>query len=143
MSQNERPARILLVDDNEGDVFLVRRALEKLGLPHELQIVRDGEEAVAFLKRAAREPAVLSPAVIVLDLNLPRIDGFAVLAQIRGTPSFSRTPVVIMTSSDSPEDRELTLRLGANAYFRKPTELNAFMELGPLVARILDANPAA
>ena len=86
--------RILLVEDNEADVFLVRRALDKLGLPHDLQVARDGEEALAILGRTGQSPADKSPGLILLDLNLPRIDGFEVLSRIREAPDLARTPVI-------------------------------------------------
>jgi chemotaxis family two-component system response regulator Rcp1 len=128
---------ILLAEDNDGDVFLVRRALEKQGLQHELTVARNGEEALKILERAGRDQDFDTPDLIVLDLNLPKIDGTQVLFRIRKSTALGAIPVIILTSSDSPKDRESALELGANLYFRKPTDLQSFMHLGEVVATIL------
>jgi CheY-like chemotaxis protein len=137
-------SRILLAEDNDGDVFLVRRALEKRGLPHELVLVHNGEEALGWLDRhSVEKDAYPPPDLILLDLNLPRVDGVQLLSHIRKTDTFSRTPVIILTSSDSPKDRQTALELGANLYFRKPTDLASFMDLGRIIEETLQlANPA-
>jgi two-component system, chemotaxis family, response regulator Rcp1 len=132
-----KAVHILLAEDNDGDVFLVRRALEKQGLQHELTIARNGEEAIHILDTTGSDPESEVPDLIVLDLNLPKVDGTQVLARIRKTDSLRRTPVIVLTSSDSPKDRESVLELGANLYFRKPTDLQSFMHLGEVVERIL------
>lgn len=124
---------ILLAEDNDGDVFLVRRALEKQGLLHELTVARNGEEALKLLDGATNDPNFEPPDLIVLDLNLPKIDGTQVLLRIRKTPALGAIPVIVLTSSDSPKDRESALELGANLYFRKPTDLPSFMHLGEVV----------
>jgi CheY-like chemotaxis protein len=130
-------ALILLAEDNDGDVFLVKRALEKRNLSHELTLARSGDEALKFLEGA--EMGSPPPDLILLDLNLPRIDGAQVLTWIRKTEAFKRTPVIVLTSSDSPRDRESVLALGADIYFRKPTDLKSFMDLGEVVERVLEA----
>jgi CheY-like chemotaxis protein len=136
-------SRILLAEDNDGDVFLVRRALEKRGLPHELVLLRNGEEALGWLDRhPLQKGGERSPDLILLDLNLPRVDGAQLLAHIRKSDTFSRTPVIVLTSSDSPKDRQTALELGANLYFRKPTDLASFMDLGRIIEEMLQlANP--
>lgn len=145
---NDRPVptdqpvvRILLAEDNDGDIFLVRRALEKKGVPHELTVARNGEEALELLDRAEKSPSSEAPELILLDLNLPKIDGAQVLSRIRKTNAFSATPVIVLTSSDSPKDRESALALGANVYFRKPTDLQSFMHLGEVVQKVLQHCP--
>jgi len=138
----DRPVvRILLAEDNDGDIFLVRRALEKRGVPHQLTVARNGEEALELLDRAEKSPSSEAPKLILLDLNLPKIDGAQVLSRIRKTNAFSATPVIVLTSSDSPKDRESALALGANAYFRKPTDLQSFMHLGEVVEKVLQHRP--
>jgi DNA-binding response OmpR family regulator len=132
--------RILLAEDNDGDVFLVRRALAK-ALSHELSVVHNGEEALKWLDDHSSENPGLLPDLILLDLNLPRIDGAQLLSHIRKKDAFSRTPVIVLTSSDSPKDREMAMELGANLYFRKPTDLDAFMQLGRIVAELLHIEP--
>jgi len=130
--------RILLAEDNEGDVFLVRRALAKRGLEHELVVTHNGEEALGWLDaHAGEEKRDSAPHLILLDLNLPRIDGGQVLSHIRKSDSFSRTPVIVLTSSDSPKDRQMAMELGANLYFRKPTDLASFMDLGRIIEETL------
>src|SRR5512140_3465470 len=93
--------RILLVEDNPADVYLIEEALRTHGVHYEMKWLRDGEQALALLA----EVNVESPDLVLLDLNLPRVDGKEVLARIRQTPAFATTLVAIMTSSDSPQDR--------------------------------------
>lgn len=128
---------ILLVEDNAGDVFLVRRALEKHGFPHDLIVARNGEEALQRLDQAQKGSPDDLPSLILLDLNLPRVGGNQVLSHLRGTPAFSKTPIIVLTSSDSLADRDLALSLGANVYFRKPTDLQSFMQLGNVVEHLV------
>jgi DNA-binding response OmpR family regulator len=129
-----RVAKIFLAEDNDGDVFLVRRALEKKGLPHELIVLNNGEEALHWLDSHSNGD---SPDLILLDLNLPRVDGGQLLSHIRKSDTFSCTPVIVLTSSDSPRDRDMAMERGANLYFRKPTDLKSFMELGRIVEETL------
>jgi CheY-like chemotaxis protein len=134
--------RILLAEDNEGDVFLVRRALEKKGLMHELVVKHNGEEALAWLdSHSGDRNRDTAPELILLDLNLPRVDGAQVLSHVRKSDTFSCTPVIVLTSSDSPKDRQMALDLGANIYFRKPTDLASFMDLGRIIADLLKIAP--
>jgi CheY-like chemotaxis protein len=123
---------ILLVEDNAGDVFLVRRAIEKQGLKHEISVAGNGEIALQMLQDCA-------PDLILLDLNLPKVTGAQVLLHLRNTTAFAKTPVIIITSSDSLSDRERAIELGANAYFRKPTDLQSFMLLGRVVEQVAAA----
>ncbi len=124
------PMQIVLVEDNEGDVFLVRRALNRNAVPYELRLARNGEDALSIV---AENGAGIRPDIFILDLNLPRFSGGEVLTQIRANPSFKDTPVMVLTSSDSSRDRVRALELGADRYFCKPTELAAFMALGPII----------
>jgi chemotaxis family two-component system response regulator Rcp1 len=130
---SEAGVRILLAEDNEGDVYLVRRTLEQRGIPHKLAVARNGEEALTMLRDSANGPATAMPELILLDLNLPRVDGAQILSHIRQTQVFGEVPVILLTSSDSPKDRDLALSLGANLYFRKPTDLTSFMKLGQII----------
>lgn len=138
LGKPHRAVRILLAEDNDGDVFLVRRALEKQGLICVLAVARDGEQALRLLDAAEGGPSSDVPELILLDLNLPRVDGGEILAHVRKTRVFSHTPVIILTSSDSPRDRDLAMSLGANSYFRKPTDLLSFMQLGQVIEDTLD-----
>jgi two-component system, chemotaxis family, response regulator Rcp1 len=135
-------SRILLAEDNDGDVFLVRRALEKRGLLHELVLAHNGEEALVWLDHHTGDRnGDARPDLILLDLNLPRVDGGQILSHIRKSDSFARTPVIVLTSSDSPKDRQMALELGANLYFRKPTDLASFMDLGRIIEETLLSPP--
>ena len=131
---------ILVVEDNPGDVFLIRRALKCLGMAYPLTIVDDGQSAVKFLESADREGN--SPSLILLDLNLPKIGGASVLDTIRQNPRYKRLPVIVMTSSDSPMDHALVAQLRADHYFRKPSELEGFMKLGQIVEHFLEISQA-
>jgi len=114
--------------------------LKKKGLPHELIVLHNGEEALQWLDaHSAGKNTGHSPDLILLDLNLPRVDGGQLLSHIRKSDSFSCTPVIVLTSSDSPRDREMAMERGADLYFRKPTDLKSFMELGRIVEETLDA----
>jgi CheY-like chemotaxis protein len=127
------PLRVFLAEDNEGDVFLVRRALQKNEVDYELMVARNGEEALEFVTEAENGVASDMPDIFVLDLNLPRCDGIQILTRIRNSASFPDAPVIILTSSDSPHDRRYAMEGGANGYFRKPNDLDGFMKLGAVI----------
>lgn len=99
--------------------------------------VRSGEEAIRLVEAADADEAVPCPALFLLDLNLPTKPGEEVLAHIRRSKRCGHLPVVVVTSSDSPEDREQALRLGANRYFRKPCDYDDFLHLGEIVKELL------
>ncbi len=134
-------SRILLVEDNEADIFLVRRALEQQQLQHSLEVLRNGEDALAYIRSADAGAAEERPHLILLDLNLPRVDGTQVLTRIRATQELHTVPVILLTSSTSPRDRETVLALGATTYFTKPVDLQSFMKLGGVVQEALVAQP--
>ena len=133
------PITILLAEDNPGDVFLVRRALEKHGLRHvELVVVEDGQAAIRYMDRIDGDQSVCSVDLALLDLNLPRATGSRVLTRIRQSRRCSAIPIIIVTSSDSPLDRDAAAQLGATGYFQKPGDLAGFMYLGQVVRDALD-----
>jgi CheY-like chemotaxis protein len=129
--------RILLAEDNDGDIFLVRRALDKHIGPYQLLLAKDGEEALRVLECADADESAVSPDFVILDLNLPRHSGIEILKRLRNFPKYAAAPVIIFTSSDSPQDKVEAFRLGANRYFQKPTDLAGFMKLGEMVKEIL------
>lgn len=122
---------IFLVEDNSDDEALTLRALKKNNIKNEVVVARDGEEALDFLfgrhKYEGRDISVL-PQVMLLDLNLPKIDGLNVLKQIRSHEITKFTPVVILTSSKEDQDMLEGYSLGANSYVRKPVDFNDFSE---------------
>ena len=126
---------IVLAEDNPGDVFLIRRALDGQQLSYELLVAKDGEDAIAYVTEAAAGTRRID--LLLLDLNLPRRDGREVLTRLRSHSNLAATPVILLTSSDSPQDRESCLALGANRYFHKPSNLAAFMEIGKLAKELV------
>ena len=135
------PARILLIEDNPADVFLIKEALRTHGIEYLLQWLSDGEQAVNHIE--CMNEFSSTPELILLDLNLPKLDGKEVLAYIRRNPWLTRTPVAVLTSSDSPHDRLETARLGATCYIRKPPTLDEFLTVGAMIRNLLASTPAA
>lgn len=129
---------ILLIEDAEPDVFLVREALKNAGLDFELDVLDDGEKAVNFIDTLDRNGEKKCPALVLLDLNLPKRTGDQILEHMRHSERCKDVPVVIVTSSDSPRDKAEAARLGATQYFRKPSRLDEFMRLGPLVRKLVE-----
>ena len=117
---------ILLVEDNPGDVMLVREALSDLGAPGALHVVNDGGEALAFLGRDGGHADAPVPDLIILDLNLPVLDGREVLREIKAHPDWRRIPVAVLSSSESETDIRSSYALHANCYVVKPLDLADF-----------------
>lgn len=115
---------VLLVDDGEDDVLLARMALRRTGIPHRLEVAKDGEAALAWVE--CDRPAADVPAVVLLDLKLPRKDGREVLRAIRGNPCTARVPVVVLSSSRLEQDVLDAYTLGANSYISKPIDFGVF-----------------
>jgi chemotaxis family two-component system response regulator Rcp1 len=128
---------ILLAEDNPGDVFLVRRALEVHQIRHELRLAKDGEQALEAVRQA--EAGVFPIDLILVDLNLPRYDGGQIVLAARSGIRMRHTPIILLTSSDSPHDRRRITELGANLYFRKPSDLGLFMEIGEMVKAVMES----
>jgi chemotaxis family two-component system response regulator Rcp1 len=123
-----RPIEILLVEDNPGDVILTREALTDCKIANRLQVAVDGAEALRMLRGEGDAEAV-RPDLILLDLNLPRMSGTAVLSAIRADPALAMIPVVILTSSAADEDIVRSYRLNANAYVTKPVDFDEFLRV--------------
>lgn len=126
------PPAVLLVEDNPDDAFLIRRAFKKAGLANPLQVVGDGEQAVAYLggegEYADRTRYPL-PALLLLDLKLPRQDGLEVLAWLRQQPMLKRIVVVILTSSKEFTDIDKAYEMGANSYLVKPVGFDSLVDM--------------
>jgi|SRR5579864_993136 len=120
---------VLLVEDNPDDEELTLRALRKANVANEIVVARDGNEALEFLfsegKHAGRDPMVM-PAVVLLDLKLPKLNGIDVLGRVRADPRTRLIPIVVLTSSSEDEDMLRSYRTGANSFVRKPVEFGAF-----------------
>jgi CheY-like chemotaxis protein len=121
--------RVLLVEDNPGDADLTRETLEASKLFLEISTVSDGLEALDFLHRRGAHARAELPDLIVLDLNLPKLDGQQVLAEIRKDERLRALPVVVLTSSDAERDIVQSYKLGANCYVTKPVDLAAFQSI--------------
>ncbi len=118
---------ILLVEDNPMDLDLTLRAFSKKKFSNQVHVARDGEEALAFIPRWEAGEAL--PAVILLDINLPKVNGLEVLRQLKAHERFRRIPVVVLTSSREDKDLKTAYDLGVNSYIEKPVSFNKFMEV--------------
>ncbi|MBE9202099.1 MULTISPECIES: response regulator [unclassified Nodularia (in: cyanobacteria)] len=123
------PIEVLLVEDNPGDAQLTRIALEDSKISVNLNVVEDGVEAMAFLRKQGNYADAPHPDIVLLDLNLPRKDGREVLAEIKADQSFKRIPVVVLTTSQSEEDILKAYNLSANCFITKPVDFDQFVKI--------------
>ena len=123
------PLQVLLVEDSPGDVRLTQEAFREANPSVRLHVASDGVEAMSFLRRESEHTQAPRPDLVLLDLNLPRMDGREVLAQIKGDLQLRMIPTVILTTSDSAADIANSYRLQANCYLSKPQQLDAFESL--------------
>ena len=133
---------ILIVEDNKADVFLIEEAMTLSNVEAQRRVIGDGEKAIQYFAQGERSGAA-PPLLIVLDLNLPRRDGFDVLRELRRSREWSRTPVLMVTSSNASPDRAEAARLGAQ-YFTKPSEYGAYLKLGDVIKAMVSGarNPS-
>lgn len=124
-----RPVEVLLVEDNVGDVRLTQEALREAKVHNNLSVVNDGVEAMAFLRREGKYAQAPRPDLVLLDLNMPRKDGRAVLAEVKADPDLRRIPVVVLTTSKAEEDIVRSYELHANSYVTKPVDFEQFMKV--------------
>jgi CheY-like chemotaxis protein len=131
-----RAAQILLVEDNPDDVEITRRALTRSRLANDLHVTRDGQEALDFLFRLGRYgngADTPRPDLILLDLNLPKVNGIEVLERIRANEHVSIIPVIMLTASEREEDVARSYKLGSNTYISKPVEFEKFLHAIELI----------
>jgi CheY-like chemotaxis protein len=128
-SDQNRPISILLVEDNPADIRLTREALREGKVANELQVARDGVEAMDLLARRGKFSDAVRPDLILLDLNLPRKDGREVLAELKADETLRRIPVVVLTTSQAEADIVESYDLHANCYISKPGDLDRFIEV--------------
>jgi two-component system, chemotaxis family, response regulator Rcp1 len=126
--RNAEPIEILLVEDSPGDVRLTSEAFKDSRVFNRLHVVKDGAEAIAFLRKQEGFKNAVRPDLILLDLNLPKKNGQEVLVEIKEDPELKRIPVIILTVSKSEEDILRSYNLHANCYITKPIEFNHFLE---------------
>lgn len=124
-----RPIEILLVEDSHSDAKLIGKVFGRASIPHNLERVKDGIEAIDFLYQQGKYDSAIRPDLILLDLNLPRKDGLCVLAEIKADINLSKIPVIILSNSDCQEDVLSCYQMNANCYLTKPGNLQEFKEI--------------
>jgi CheY-like chemotaxis protein len=137
MSKIHENCEILIAEDNVADVALVREALKEHDIDCTLHVMKDGGQVIAFLDRLDANPKTARLDLMLLDMHLPRRDGDEILRRLRSTEHHAQTPVIVMTASDAPDDRATAAKHAAVHYFRKPTSLTEYMELGAIVRTVL------
>ena len=131
--KNKKKFHILLVEDNEGDIVLTLEALGEIKLEKTISVARDGEEALAYLNKEGNFEDAVSPNLILLDINLPRVDGKEVLKYIKTHPVLKKIPVIVLTTSHSQTDINESYSSYANYYVTKPVDLESFFALAKSV----------
>lgn len=126
---NAEIVSFLLVEDDDDHAYIVERSISESRIVNEVTRVRDGEQAIDFLKRRGEYENAECPDVILLDLNLPKIDGFEVLEQIRQDPALESMLVVVLTTSDTEHDLDRAYRLKANSFLKKPMDFEKFKQM--------------
>lgn len=139
MSGAVDPIRIVLVEDSPSDVHLLGISLDQVGLPYELTLFSDGAEAIAYFESETTQ----IPDVAVLDLNVPKAEGTDILDTIRRSPRFGSVPVVVLSSSEAPQDIERVKELGADCRLLKPLDLDEFMKLGKTIVECIELKRSA
>lgn len=129
MSGETRMIEILLVEDDPGDVLMAREAFESCTTPRRLTVVSDGESAMDYLRKQGKHTAAPTPDLVLLDLNLPRMDGREVLAEVKADPRLRMIPVVVLTTSEAEDDVVRCYALHANAVVTKPVDFDRFVEV--------------
>ncbi|MEJ2853459.1 MULTISPECIES: response regulator [Saccharothrix] len=129
MNDSMNVVDVLLVEDDPGDALMTQEAFEHHKIRNQLHVVRDGVEALEFLRREGRYADAPRPGLILLDLNLPKMDGREVLAQVKADESLRTIPVVVLTTSEAEEDILRSYNLHANAYVTKPVDFDRFIEV--------------
>jgi two-component system, chemotaxis family, response regulator Rcp1 len=125
----QRPAQVMLIEDNNGDVILTRRALKEAKISNQLTVAMSGEEAITMLNKEGEYADVMTPDLILLDLNLPKMHGQEVLRIIKDSVGTKHIPVIILSSSRAEQDVVRSYNLHANGYVVKPLNLNSFKEV--------------
>ena len=124
---------ILLIEDNPADIRLMLEILRESEVPHDFHIATDGEEGLQFLRKAPPFESRPSPDIIFLDLNLPKVDGREVLKEVKEDPALRRIPVVVMSTSEAPEDVTLAYNHYANCFITKPSDVAEFTRVAEMI----------
>lgn len=128
-ADREGVLRLLLVDDDEGDVFMMSELMQEMSLPIELQTVENGLQAMAYLRREAPYDQAPRPDLVLLDLNMPRMDGRQVLTEVRSDPELRGIPILVLTTSTARPDIQTCYETGCNAYLVKPFGVDGLTEM--------------
>jgi CheY-like chemotaxis protein len=128
-ADGKSPIEVLLVEDDPGDVLMTREAFEDNKVANTLHVVNDGAEALAFLRKEGEHAGAPTPDLVLLDLNLPRMDGREVLAAVKADDELRQIPIVVLTTSEAEEDVLRSYALHANAYVTKPVDFDRFIEV--------------
>lgn len=131
------PCRIVLAEDNPADVGLVREVLREHQVCCDLRVISDGQAVLAYIDRLEADSRIPCPDLLLLDLSLPKYDGREILQYLRARERCGQTPVVVMTSSDGPADRDSAEKNAAIHYFRKPSSYTQFLHLGTIVKNVI------
>jgi CheY-like chemotaxis protein len=123
------PINILLVEDNDGDILLTTEALHEGNLVDKLWVVKDGCEAIRFLNDIAENEHFIAPDLILLDINLPKLNGIEVLKKIRETYTKFQLPIIVLSTSSSEEDKKLSLQNQATSFLSKPVDQKGYVKL--------------
>ena len=128
-SERKDPIEVLLIEDNEGDILLTQETFENISSPVNLHVVKDGEQAIAFIMKEAPYEDAVSPDMILLDLNIPKINGFDILHKIKSTPTLKQIPIIVLSTSNKEKDVLDSYKNYVNCYITKPVDLNEFSEI--------------
>jgi chemotaxis family two-component system response regulator Rcp1 len=129
MKYTNKEIEVLVIEDNEGDVRLIKEAFKDSRVVNKFSVVGDGEQALDYLNRRGKYELSSRPDLILLDLNLPKMNGFDVLTEVKSNPSIQKIPVIIFSSSTSENDVLRSYDLKANSYVSKPTDFNEFLNV--------------
>jgi CheY-like chemotaxis protein len=132
------PIRIAVVEDNPADLYILCKALQEVGLRFSVDHLEDGEAALDFLLRRGKYSTAQRPDVVILDLNLPRINGDEVLGRVRSHPNHRDLPVIVLTTSGTAEDRQKMATLGVAHYFVKSGDLSSYLEVGRAIQKLMN-----
>jgi DNA-binding response OmpR family regulator len=138
-----RKAHVLVVEDNPGDVELLRWAFGRAKIDCELIVIDDGAEAMAFVQQSGKYANAVAPDLAILDLNLPKYDGLEILGGMRANLAFASVPVAVLSSSSSPRDRARMEVFRIARYITKPPDLEEFLRIGEVVKELLEEHAPA
>ncbi len=124
-----KPIKILLVEDNEGDIMLTREAFQEGRIANEIEVVRDGWEAIKYLKKEGKYIDIITPDIVILDVNLPKLNGHEVLKRIKHDEALKSIPVIMLSTSSSEADINSSYNSYANCYITKPVDVNDFFKV--------------